>query len=360
MRQILEVITPSGDRYPVLCGADPAAAVAELWLPRWRRVVLIADDNTHRLFGETIAAALTAKAELLTQVVPPGEGSKSRQTKARIEDAMLEAGIDRSSCIVGLGGGVVLDLAGFVAATYMRGIDHVNIATTLLAQVDAAVGGKTAINTAHGKNLVGAFHHPRAVLLDTNALDHLADVELQSGLAETIKHAVLADADLFATIERWAEQSDSLRPPDEVIARCVEIKAAVVADDDRDRGKRHVLNYGHTVAHAIEHATDHQIGHGHAVAIGMVVEARMAAAASAFPTEDLARLIALLQELGLPIAPPCPFEQAKPHLSRDKKTEHAVVRCALPTRIGLIEADVDGHWARATDLEALALAWNAT
>ncbi len=352
MRRILQVEPSSGAPYPVYLGHD----LSQVWQPKWRRAVLIADGNTDRLFGEAVRKALPEGS--LSQVVIPGEASKSRETKAQIEDAMLAARIDRSACIVALGGGVVVDLAGFIAATYLRGIDHVNVATTLLAQVDAAIGGKTAINTGHGKNLIGAFHHPRAVLLHTGGLAQLPDVELRNGLAEVVKHAMIADGELFDTLETWAAHTDGLRPPDEIIARCVAIKAQVVADDDRDRGKRNILNFGHTVAHAIEGASHHAVPHGHAVAMGMVVESRLAAMAGSLPEADLTRLVALLSAVGLPTAPPHPFDVARDHLARDKKTEHDVIRCAVPNRIGFIDPDAEGRWARPIDLAALEAAWD--
>jgi len=231
MRRILQVEPSTGDPYPVYCGSD----LSQVWQPRWRRAVLIADRNTDRLFGDVIRKALPPGS--LTQVVSAGESSKSRNVKARIEDEMLAAGIDRDGCIVALGGGVVLDLAGFVAATYLRGIDHVMVATSLLAQVDAAIGGKTAVNVPQGKNLIGVFHHPRAVLLHLEALAQLPDVELRNGLAELIKHAVIGDADLFASLEQWVAQAAGLGPPPiECIERSVRFKAAVVAEDGLDRG----------------------------------------------------------------------------------------------------------------------------
>lgn len=288
---------------------------------------------------------------------PPGEKSKSRETKARIEDAMLAAGVDRGACIVAVGGGIALDVAGFIAATYMRGIAHINVATSLLAQVDAAIGGKTAINTAHGKNLIGAIHHPRAVLLDTDALASLPDVELQCGLAEAIKHAMLSDEKLFAQLEAWSTARDDLRPPSDMLERCVAIKAEVVAADDRDRGKRNILNYGHTAAHAIEHATQHATPHGHAVAIGMVIESRLAMQEARFPEHDLARLIALLEGLGLPTAPPCSFDAARDYLSRDKKTVAGQIRCAIPTRLGHTVAEDDGSWTRGVTEAQMQEAW---
>jgi 3-dehydroquinate synthase len=354
MGRILIVEPSSAAPYPVWLGHD----LSPLWQPQWRRAVLIADDHTHRLFGEAVRNALPADS--LCQVVTPGEASKTRGSKAQIEDAMLAAGIDRHACIVALGGGVVLDLAGFVAATYMRGIDHINLATTLLAQVDAAIGGKTAINTDHGKNLIGAFHHPRAVLLHTAALAHLPAVELRNGLAEVIKQAAIADGALFDSLELWAARADGLRPPDEIITRCVAIKAAVVAADTGDLGQRRILNFGHTVAHAIERASDHQVPHGQAVAMGMVVEARLAVAAGSFPEQDLNRLVALLTAVGLPTGPSLPFDVAQDYLARDKKTEHESIHCAIPNRIGVAKPNAEGRWTRPVTLAALAAAWEPT
>jgi 3-dehydroquinate synthase len=360
MMHVVDVEPPGGAPYPVHCGGDLAAGIGAIWRPTWRRAAIVADETTATLFGTEARAAITALgAEVVSAVFPSGEAQKTRVTKAQIEDAILDAGLDRTSCIVAVGGGVVLDLAGFVAATYMRGIDHVNIATTLLAQVDAAVGGKTAVNVPRGKNLVGAFHHPRAVLLHTGALDALPDAELRNGLAEMVKHALVADAVLFADLSKWAAARTSLRPPDDMIARAVRVKTAIVARDDKDRGVRELLNFGHTVAHAIEHATGHETAHGHAVAIGMVVEARMAAAAGAFPGADVDRLVALLSRLGLPTSPPCSFDEAAPFLGRDKKTEHGTLRCAVPDRIGEATPDDHGRWARAVPAEALRAAWGA-
>ncbi|MBW2458514.1 MAG: 3-dehydroquinate synthase [Deltaproteobacteria bacterium] len=353
MRPILRVEPSVGDAYPVYLGDD----LSSVWQRNWQRAVLIADRTTDRLFGETIRQALPAGS--LTQVVSVGESSKSRAVKARIEDAMLAAGVDRHACVVALGGGVVLDLAGLVAATYLRGIDHVNVATTLLAQVDGAIGGKTAVNTRHGKNLIGAFHHPRAVLLHGDALNHLPDLELRNGLAELIKHAVIGDEDLFASLERWAAQTDGLRPPDDIIAQSVAFKAAVVAEDARDQGKRHILNFGHTVAHAIEHASNHAVAHGQAVAMGMVVEARLAVEEGSFPEADLARLVALLDRLGLPTAASLPFAVGRRHLALDKKTAAGAVHCAIPYRMGQMAPDAEGRWARPVDPAALAAAWDA-
>lgn len=360
MRRIAEVAPASASPYPVWCGQGVEDAVVAAWPARWSAAVVVADHHT-KVFAAPIVRALEDHGlRCFTQWIPAGEQSKTRAVKAAIEDAMLAAGIDRRGCVVAVGGGVVLDLAGFVAATFMRGIPHLNVATSLLAQVDAAIGGKTAINTPAGKNLIGAFHHPRAVFLHTDALDALPEIELRNGLAEAVKHAVLWDADLMATLEGWAKTGPSgagLRPSDAIVARCVAIKAEVVAADDRDLELRNILNYGHTVAHGIEGATKGAVPHGHAVAIGMVVESRLATREGRFPAEDLARLIALLERLGLPTTPPCPFEDAVPFFGRDKKTEDAVVRCAIPRAIGRTEPEADGRSTRAVSLRALEAAW---
>ena len=359
MRKLLDVSPPGAPPYPVLCGRGAAAGLAEVWNPRWRAVALIADHHTDALFGDAVSAWLADRGcAVCRQTFPAGEQSKTRATKAQIEDAMLAAGIDRDGCVIALGGGVVLDLAGFVAATYLRGIDHVAIATSLLAQVDAAVGGKTAINTPLGKNLVGAFHHPRAVLLDLAALEHLPHDELRAGLAEAVKHALIADESLLGRIEAWAATTPEPPPlPEEVVTRSVAIKAEVVADDDRDRGRRHILNFGHTVAHAIEHGSGNEVHHGQAVAAGMIVEARAASQAGLFPAADVDRLVAVVAAIGLPTTPPCAFRDAQPYLARDKKTAAGGLRCALPQRIGRSGPQADGSWLTPLTEEALARAW---
>lgn len=352
-------ITPPGDKpYPVRCGADVGAGLAAVWQTRWRRAAIVGDDTTIELFAEVVEAPLLSQGvELLRVSFPPGEIHKNRETKAAIEDVFFEADLDREAVIVAIGGGVVLDLAGYVAANYMRGIDHVFVATTLLAQVDASIGGKTGVNTPFGKNLVGAFHHPRAVLLHTGALSSLPLRERRNGLAEVVKHAVLRDETLFATLERWTAANDGeLLLPDDLIVRCAAIKAAVVAEDDRDRGVRHILNFGHTVAHAIEAATHNETPHGQAVAAGMVIEARVAASQFTFPHSDVTRLMALLTRMGLPTHPPCSFDEAAPYLAHDKKTVDATIHCALPQQLGVSEA-VEGHWLRAVDRDALRRAW---
>jgi 3-dehydroquinate synthase len=368
MKHILDLRPPRGAPYPVWCGADVERGLEHVWRElngsSPRRAALVSDTTCDALFGDTLFALLTRlDAAPLRLTFLAGEEHKTRATKASLEDAMLTAGIDRSACLVAVGGGIALDLAGFVAATYKRGIDHINVATSLLAQVDAAVGGKTGVNTELGKNLVGAFHHPRAVLLYTGALATLPPSELRCGLAELIKHAVLRDADLFGELERWAESpavaGGDLRPGDELIARAVTIKADIVAADDRDAGVRNLLNYGHTAAHAIEAASGHRCPHGEAVAVGMLVEAQVAASEGRFPAADLQRLTTLLSTLGLPVAPPTRFADAAAFVAHDKKVKAGAIRCAIPRAIGQSEPEHDGSWTRTVSLAALERAWEA-
>lgn len=360
MEEFLTVATKSFPPYSVYCGTNAGGTLSRIWQNRWKRVAIIGDEITLSLFGPQLTEALSPKVDRMVSVsFPPGEGSKNRQTKRILEDALLEAGLDRQSCIVAVGGGIALDVAGFVAATYLRGIDHINVATSLLAQVDAAVGGKTGLNTPAGKNLIGAFHHPRAVLLDTRALNSLPVAELCNGLAEAVKHAAIADRQLFTEIEAWAAASDRVHPPpDSLIKRCVAIKAEVVAADEGERGRRQVLNFGHTVAHALESATDHALSHGQAVAIGMVAELRLAKKLRGFPNEDLQRLETLLKRLGLPTSTDVPFGKVESLFSSDKKTRDQRIHCSLPGRLGQIDAQ-DGNWATATELDDLEEVWHS-
>ncbi|MEO8216863.1 MAG: 3-dehydroquinate synthase [Acidobacteriota bacterium] len=357
MQKILDVDCGPGGSYPVLFGHDAPRSLAGLWKADWKQAVIIGDSTTLRLFEASIREVLQ---ELTFQVValsfPAGERSKTRRTKERIEQSMLDAGIGRSACIVAVGGGVVLDLAGFVASTYMRGIAHINIPTTLLAQVDASIGGKTGVNTSSGKNLIGAFHQPRAVLIDPGTLLSLPARELRSGLAEVIKHAVVSSAALFSQLETWLSSSAGLILPDDLLRESVAIKARVVQEDVRDEGKRQILNFGHTVGHAIENATSHRVRHGHAVAAGMLVEASVAREMTGFPQQDFERLRALVRSAGLPLVPQCAFDEAIAPLLLDKKGSRDSIRCALPERIGVM-ASVGGHWVIPVPEETLRRAW---
>ena len=340
--------------------ADPAAALVELWAPdRWRGAAIIGDSTVvSRHVGPLLEVLSPLARPLVVCEFPPGEAHKTRATKAALEDRLLEHGLDRRCCVIGLGGGISLDLAGFVAATYLRGVAHINLPTSLLAQVDAAVGGKTGVNTPGGKNLVGAFHQPAAVVIAPGYLTTLPAQEWPNGLAELLKHAVIADAALFDWIEAHA---DALARPGRIDAfplrRCVELKADIVRQDERETGLRAVLNFGHTVGHALERASDHVLSHGRAVALGMQVEARVAQALCGLPSAQLSRLLALTKRLGLPASlPALPFDALLPSLALDKKRDGGL-RLALPRALGSMASPRPGVHTVEVALEQLRSAY---
>jgi 3-dehydroquinate synthase len=344
---------------PVLIGHGAADDLAPVWRPGWRAAALVGDERVLGLHGDRVLRALRGCAPPLgTFGLPPGEAHKTRAAKESLEDRLLAAGVDRATCLVAVGGGVALDVAGFVAATLLRGLPHLNVPTSLLAQVDAALGGKTGVNTPRGKNLVGAFHHPEAVVVDPSLLATLPAAEWPNGLAEMVKHAVVADAGLFAWLEAHA---DDVRRPGAIdpqpLRRCLEIKAAIVADDPTEHGRRRILNFGHSVGHAIEAASGWSVPHGAAVSAGMDVEARAAVRCCGLPEADRARLASLLGRLGLPARPAVPdFDALVPYLAADKKNERGAIRAALPERIGAMAGAAEGY-AIAVPLDALRAAW---
>jgi 3-dehydroquinate synthase len=355
MKRLCEILPLGREPYPVLVSRDAPGAVLSVWQPSWHAAVVVGDSTTAPRFGAPIATALrTHGIETLELSFPAGEANKTREAKARLEDAMLEAHVPRGAVLVGVGGGVTLDLAGFVAATYLRGIPHVAVATTLLAHVDAAIGGKTAVDTPYGKNLIGAFHHPRAVVLDMAALASLPSSELRYGLAECVKHAALRDPNLFALLEESPNPGE--RELHDLVARAVAVKATIIGRDPEERGERAILNFGHTVAHAIEAATGHRTPHGAAVSMGLVVESRLAARAAWFPSADAARIASLLERIGLPTSPGCSFDAAARYFAGDKKNVGGHILCSLPDRLGTTTPH-QGRWTRAVTLEQLREAW---
>src|SRR5919112_833657 len=257
-------------------------------------------------YGEALTLALAAHAPVSLHLVPSGEAHKTRDSWARVTDGMLDAGCGRDTTVVALGGGVVGDLAGFVAATFMRGVPVVQCPTSLLAMIDASIGGKTGVDTTAGKNLVGAFHAPAAVLADVETIHTLSPAQRRAGLAEAIKHGVLADADYFARLDAElpalleAEPSATL----DAGARSVEIKAEVVHEHEREHGRRKTLNLGHTLGHALEHVSGYALLHGEAVAIGMVLEARIAERLGVAQAGTAERIGEVLRQAGLPVARP--------------------------------------------------------
>ncbi len=319
-------------RYPVDVRPGGLAALPDLLaeVADRRRVVVITDRNV----GRAVEVPLKAP----TLVVPPGEGSKTRTRWRGLTDRMLDLGYGRDTVVLAVGGGVVGDLAGFVAATYLRGVPVVQVPTSLLAMVDASVGGKTAVNTRHGKNLVGAFHPPAAVLADPATLLTLRTAHIRSGLVEAVKHGLLADRAYFDWIhaERVALLGRDQAALTRLVRTSVAIKRDIVAADERESGLRAVLNLGHTVGHAIEAGTGYQVSHGEAVATGLVVEAALAALLGQADPSLAPELAGRLADLGLRLGLPARVDDDAllALMRRDKKVEGQVLRFALPRAPG--------------------------
>jgi len=322
-----DIIDKVGEYLPAVTGAG--------------RFVVVADDRVAGLYGERLLASLK-KAGLKVDLVTfaHGEEHKNLNTIAGLASDLARLGADRRSCLVAIGGGVTGDITGFLAASYMRGIDFVQVPTTLLAQVDSSVGGKTGVDIPEGKNLVGAFYQPRAVFIDPLVLKTLPADEFLNGVAEVIKYGVIWDADFFADLERrrpeiLAMNPDVLAP---MIRRCCEIKAEVVAADEREGDLRRVLNFGHTIGHAAEAASGFAISHGRAVAMGMVAAAELAVAGGHFAAEGVARIRSLIADFGLPVAIPDEPDrrEIKKYLLTDEKTVGGKVFFVLPQAIGRV------------------------
>ena len=317
------------------------------------RVAVITDSEVGPRYGARVMAGLGLHHDTLL-TIPAGEEHKTRETWARLTDDLLARGFGRDTVVIALGGGVVGDLAGFVAATYMRGVPVIQVPTTLLAMVDASIGGKTGVDTASGKNLVGAFHRPSAVIIDPLLLRTLPAAHLRAGFAEIVKHGVIADADYFEQSRRFVTGStlSSDVDPDglaDLIRRSVEIKAGIVARDERESGVRKVLNFGHTIAHAVEAATEYRTLHGQAVAIGMVAEARIAERLGIGARGTAAAIEDVCAAAGLSTHPPDVAVEALLGFTRaDKKARGGQVEYALPSRIGSMAA-ADRGWSIAVD-----------
>lgn len=317
-------------------GLDTAAVIGG------RRVLIVTDPQVgEHYLDKAVQSYKNAGFQVFTVTVPAGEESKSLRWLEHIHDAALEAGLDRSSAFVALGGGVIGDLAGFAAATFMRGVPVVQIPTTLLAQIDASVGGKTAVNHPKGKNLIGAFHPPVLVVCDLDVLDTLPQREWAAGMAEAVKHGILADGDYFSWIEENAAAL-SQKDPElrlHLVLRSVQIKAKVVTADERERGLRATLNLGHTTGHAIEAALGYKDWlHGEAVAVGLVAAARIAQELGQLPADPAGRVERLLSQLGLPVRLPSNVtpQQVLQATGSDKKRLNDRQRWILPVAIGQV------------------------
>ncbi|WP_240906911.1 3-dehydroquinate synthase [Paludisphaera rhizosphaerae] len=322
------------------------AAMERTWAGRGcRKALILTDDNVAGLpFPDRVRSALESLGiEATTAVVPHGEASKGLTTAATLYEKLVAMAADRHTLVVAVGGGVIGDLGGFVASTFARGLPLLMVPTTLLAQVDSSVGGKVGVNLPKVKNIVGAFHQPVAVWIDVETLNDLPERELRCGLAEVVKHGVILDAPFFAELEADVDDILARRPASlrRIVARSCEIKADVVSKDEREEtGLRAVLNFGHTIGHAVEATAGYggAFQHGEAVAVGMVAESRLAERLGWVDAEFTARLVRLLERFGLPTSivgldPDALLES----MARDKKNKGGRIRLVLPRRMGEVE-----------------------
>ena len=336
-------IPVAGDRpYEVVIGPGAQAELA-LLLAGTARVAVIHAPPLAAAAGAAVETLQTAGVAAEALVVPDGEAAKSAAVAARLWDDLGRLNLTRSDAVVGLGGGAVTDLAGFVAATWLRGVRVVQVPTSVLGMVDAAVGGKTGIDTAAGKNLVGAFHPPIGVLADTDVLAGLPEAEFRSGLAEVVKCGFIADGTI---LDLLTADPTGRRDLEELIERAVQVKADAVGEDLYDTGRREFLNYGHTLGHAIERLEDFRWRHGEAVAVGLVFAAELAGQAGLLAPADVERHRALIAAMGLPTVYAGDWAKLQEVMRRDKKARGASLRFVVLDGLGnpTILTDPDQAW----------------
>ncbi len=304
------------------------------------RYVIVTDSNVNRIYGQTVLDALTQagmKASLME--IPAGESSKNISTVMDIAGKLLALGADRGTVLIALGGGVVGDLTGFIASVYMRSVPYIQIPTTLIGQVDSSIGGKTAVDMPQGKNLLGTFYQPRAVFADLNFLDTLPDKEFNNGLAEIIKYGIIEDEKMFKVLE---ENMDAVKSRDsahllKIIETCCRIKKSIVEIDEREQGLRRILNFGHTLGHALEAVSDYTLSHGEGVALGMIAAARLSVKMHYLPEDESARVEKVIAGAGLPVKIPPSFmsDAVIARLKMDKKKKDDVIHFVLIKKIGM-------------------------
>jgi 3-dehydroquinate synthase len=339
-------IRSNQNRYDAVVGSQLLDRVGQLIAGKVQgsRSAIISDTNVASHFANRVLKSLEASDFQPTLItVPAGEKSKSLEQAGEICERMLAAAFDRQSFVVGLGGGMIGDLSGFVAAIFQRGIPHVQIPTTLLAMVDSSIGGKTGVNTKTGKNLLGAFHHPALVIDDVDLLKTLPRRAFNQGFAEIVKHAIIADAKMFEQLKDW-KASDAIALH-QLIQRNIEIKSRIVAKDERDRtGDRALVNFGHTVGHAIERASDYErFRHGEAISLGIVAACAVSTKKAGLPKNQQKAIVDLLQSFELPTRLPSDFPRAKilKAIPFDKKFEGGKIRFVITPAIGSARLSTD-------------------
>lgn len=341
-------VQTSSEKYDVLIGGGLLEKSGQIISQYFGTptLALVADDRVYELYGQALEKRLRQEGfKLCSFVFPHGEASKNLETFTNLCESLAQNQLTGSDMILALGGGVTGDLAGFAASAYLRGIGFIQMPTTLLAAVDSSVGGKMGVNIKAGKNLVGAFKQPALVLCDTNTLASLPPEVRADGLAEIIKYGMISDRELFDFMKKGPALESEL---ENIIKRCVEIKAAVVQADEFDQGQRQILNFGHTLGHALEKISDYKISHGHAVAIGMVLVTRAAQSLGLTEENTLGNLTECLKKYSLPTQSPYTAQElAKPAL-RDKKRRGDTINLIVTPSIG----QARGHKVKADELES--------
>ncbi|HEX9653531.1 MAG TPA: 3-dehydroquinate synthase [bacterium] len=326
--------------YPVFVGSGILDKLGEMYqlYDFGEQVVVITDTVVRDLYSEQLRERFRNITSLFEVVaVPPGEASKSLKVVDELITKMLEIGFDRQATVIGFGGGVIGDIAGFVASIYKRGVRLIQAPTTLLAQVDASIGGKTGVNHPLGKNMIGTFYQPQLVWSDLALLKTLPRREIVCGLGEVIKYGIIRDPFLFALVEHTFEEAFTLDLPlmEEIVKRCCEIKAKIVSVDEKERDQRMILNFGHTIGHALESALNYEVSHGEAVLLGMVAESKIAMDLEKLPRDEFLRIKNLIARFDWQAIPKhLNIEHLMTFLQRDKKAVAGRIKFVFPTRIG--------------------------
>jgi len=311
-------------------------------------IVIITDDNLYALYALPLKTYLGSHGLNISVIsIPSGEKFKSRETKYFIEDKLFELGCGRDTCIIALGGGVITDLAGFVAATYCRGIPVIYLPTTLLAMLDASIGGKTSVNTSFGKNMIGTFTQPKAVFIDVNTLSTLPDSEYLFAFVEAIKHALIYDSQffdlLYSNVEKIKKRDKSLLT--EIIRKSCDIKSKIVETDEKETGMRSLLNFGHTIGHALELMSEYSMSHGQAVAMGSIVESYLSFKLGLLKNDDFQKIKNIFQDYGvlLPIDMDITADHLKKSMILDKKSKNKIPHFVLLNKIGEAHLPKSGY-----------------
>lgn len=336
-------VSNSSDEYEIEIGSELLNFQIPYLNSLASRFAIITDDKVSPLYGKQVQECLTSsRLEAHLFSFPHGEKSKTRATKELLENQLFERGLGRDTCLIALGGGVVTDLAGYIAATYCRGIPHVIIPTSLLGMVDASIGGKTGVNVPYGKNMLGCLYPPKKVIIDLSTLKSLPKKELSNGFVEMIKHALIADKQLFEDLEKSHDRLLVLDPLmlKKAIFESCRIKKEIVEQDEKEKGKRHLLNFGHTVGHALELLTDYTLSHGEAVAIGLLVESYLSLKLGALDQKSFDRIKNILVHYRLPLKLPSRFSPLTllGAMTLDKKSLKGQPRFVIVDAIGSCKA----------------------